>query len=109
VEVESVLVAHPSVLECGVVGRQDHDGLVKPAAYVVVRQGVEGSRELAHDLQEFVRSRLAEYKRPRWIEFLGELPKTATGKIQRYHLRERPAREASRDDVSESLRSADDA
>ena len=89
VEVESVLVAHSAVLECGVVGRKDRDGLVKPAAYVVVRPGIDGSAELAHDLQDFVRARLAEYKRPRWIEFVAELPKTATGKIQRYHLRER--------------------
>jgi acyl-coenzyme A synthetase/AMP-(fatty) acid ligase len=67
----------------------DRDGLVKPAAYVVVVPGIDGSAELAHDLQEFVRAHLAEYKRPRWIEFLPALPKTATGKIQRYQLRER--------------------
>ena len=91
IEVENVLVAHPAVLECGVAGRQDHDGLVKPAAYVVVRPGIDGSAELAHDLQDFVRAHLAEYKRPRWIEFLEALPKTATGKIQRYHLRARSA------------------
>jgi benzoate-CoA ligase len=89
VEVENVLIAHSSVLECGVVGRKDDDGLVKPAAYVVVRPGVDGSAELADDLQKFVRAHLAQYKRPRWIEFLPELPKTATGKIQRYQLRER--------------------
>jgi benzoate-CoA ligase len=89
VEVESALVAHGAVLECAVVGRKDQDGLVKPAAYVVVRPGIGGSAELAQDLQAFVRARLAEYKRPRWIEFVSELPKTATGKVQRYQLRER--------------------
>lgn len=88
VEVENVLVEHPSVLECGVGARQDRDELTKPLAYVVLRQGLRGTPELALELQQFVRDRLAEYKRPRWIEFLPELPKTATGKIQRYKLRE---------------------
>jgi benzoate-CoA ligase family protein len=87
VEVENALVAHPAVLECGVVGREDHDTLVKPMAFVVLRDGVNGTAELAKDLQQFVRERLAEYKRPRWVEFLPELPKTATGKIQRFRLR----------------------
>lgn len=88
VEVENVLVEHPSVLECGVGARRDRDELMKPLAYVVLRPGVRGTPELAIELQQFVRDRLAEYKRPRWIEFLPELPKTATGKIQRYKLRE---------------------
>jgi benzoate-CoA ligase len=87
VEVENALVAHPAVLECGVVGREDHDTLLKPAAFVVLREGVTGSRELTTELQQFVRERLADYKRPRWVEFLPELPKTATGKIQRFKLR----------------------
>jgi len=87
VEVENALVAHPAVLECGVVGHQDHDGLVKPMAFVVLRDGKAGSPELATELQQFVRERVAEYKRPRWVEFLPELPKTATGKIQRFLLR----------------------
>jgi benzoate-CoA ligase len=86
-EVESALVAHESVLECGVVGHEDHDGLVKPMAFVVLREGIAGSPALATELQQFVRERLAEYKRPRWVEFLAELPKTATGKIQRFRLR----------------------
>jgi benzoate-CoA ligase family protein len=87
VEVENALVAHPAVLECGVVGREDHDTLVKPMAFVVLRDGVSGTPELAKELQQFVRERLAEYKRPRWVAFLPELPKTATGKIQRFRLR----------------------
>jgi benzoate-CoA ligase family protein len=88
VEVESALIAHAAVLECGVVGHEDHDALTKPMAFVVLRDGATGSAELAKELQQFVRERLAEYKRPRWVEFLPELPKTATGKIQRFKLRE---------------------
>ena len=87
VEVENALIGHASVLECGVVGHEDHDGLVKPMAFVVLRAGVDGSPQLAKELQQHVRERLAEYKRPRWVEFLAELPKTATGKIQRFQLR----------------------
>ena len=89
IELENVLVEHPAVLECGVCGREDRDGLTKPIAYVVVRPGVEGTPELAVELQQFVRGRAAEYKRPRWVEFVAELPKTATGKTQRFKLRER--------------------
>jgi benzoate-CoA ligase family protein len=88
VEVEGALVAHEAVLECGVVAREDHDGLVKPMAFVVLREPASGSPDLAKTLQQFVRERLAEYKRPRWVEFVAELPKTATGKIQRFRLRE---------------------
>jgi benzoate-CoA ligase len=91
VEVESALVEHDAVLECAVVGRLDQDGLVKPAAYVVAAASVAPSPGLAHDLVEFVRGRLADYKRPRWIEFVPDLPKTATGKIQRFKLRQRDA------------------
>jgi benzoate-CoA ligase len=88
VEVENALVSHPAVLECGVVGHEDRDTLVKPMAFVVLRDGTSGSPDLARELQQFVRERLAEYKRPRWVEFIAELPKTATGKIQRFKLRE---------------------
>jgi benzoate-CoA ligase family protein len=88
VEVENALVAHRAVLECGVVAHEDHDGLTKPMAFVVLRDGVTGDSDLAKELQQFVREQLAEYKRPRWVEFLAELPKTATGKIQRFRLRD---------------------
>jgi benzoate-CoA ligase len=88
-EVENALMSHASVLECGVVGREDRDGLVKPMAFVVLRDGVASSGDLGKELQQFVRERLAEYKRPRWVEFITDLPKTATGKIQRYRLRQR--------------------
>jgi benzoate-CoA ligase family protein len=88
VEVENALIEHPAVRECGVAAREDPDALVKPAAFVVLRAGVVGTPELAVELQQFVRARLAEYKRPRWVEFLPELPRTATGKLQRFKLRE---------------------
>jgi benzoate-CoA ligase family protein len=88
IEVENALVAHDAVLECGVVGREDHDGLIKPMAFVVLRDAVTASPALGEELQQFVRDRVAEYKRPRWVEFVAELPKTATGKIQRFKLRQ---------------------
>ena len=87
-DVENALIEHSAVLECGVIGRYDHDRLIKPAAYVVLRDGIVGSPELAASLREFVRGKLADYKRPRWVEFVPSLPKTATGKIQRFRLRE---------------------
>ena len=90
VEIESVLIDHEAVQECAVVGREDGDGLSKPFAYVVLKEKVSGSPELAAALQTFVRERLAEYKRPRGVEFVSELPKTATGKLQRFKLRSRP-------------------
>jgi benzoate-CoA ligase len=91
VEVENVLVEHPAVLECGVCGCEDKDGLIKPYAHVVLRDPATETGDLAAELQQFVRTRLAEYKRPRWVEFIPALPKTATGKVQRYKLRERVA------------------
>ena len=87
VEVENAMIEHEAVLECAIVGREDHDGLTKPAAFVVVRSPSVGTPDLASTLQQFVRERLPDYKRPRWIEFVSELPKTATGKLQRFKLR----------------------
>jgi acyl-coenzyme A synthetase/AMP-(fatty) acid ligase len=87
VEVENALLEHPSVLECAVVGREDADELVKPEAFVVVRGGIRVEDDFAHELQQFVRTRLADYKRPRWIQFVETLPRTATGKLQRFKLR----------------------
>ena len=95
IELENTMLEHPAVRECGVGARTDHDGLLKPYAFVVVRSGVERTPALAAELQQFVRSRLAAYKRPRWVEFIDELPKTATGKLQRYKLRERAAQAAA--------------
>jgi benzoate-CoA ligase len=86
--VESALISHEAVLEAAVVGAMDENALVKPKAYVVLKPGVAASTELASGLKDFVKARLAPYKYPRWIEFLDELPKTATGKIRRNILRE---------------------
>lgn len=83
-EVEACLMTHPAILEAAVIGVADSDGLVKPKAYVVLKTGQEAS---AADLQAHVKTRLAPYKYPRWIAFVPELPKTATGKIQRFKLR----------------------
>ena len=88
VEIENTLVEHAAVQEAGVIGRRDADDLEKPMAYVVLAAGKEPSAELARELQDFVRSKIAEYKRPRWIEFVEALPKTATGKTQRFKLRQ---------------------
>jgi benzoate-CoA ligase family protein len=87
-EVEAALMEHPAVLECGVVGAKDKDELVKPKAFVILKQGHAGGDALSEELKTFVKGRIAPYKYPRWIEFVTELPKTATGKIQRYKLRE---------------------
>jgi benzoate-CoA ligase family protein len=87
-EVEHLLLEHPAVQACAVTGREDRDGLVKPVAHVVVREGIASGAELGGELQQFARQRLAEYKRPRWIEFVDALPVTATGKIQRFKLRQ---------------------
>ena len=91
VEIENTLVEHPAVQEAGVIGRQDSDRLEKPMAYVVLAAGHAPSPELGRELQDFVRSKIAEYKRPRWVEFVEALPKTATGKTQRFKLRESAA------------------
>ncbi|PJK28730.1 benzoate-CoA ligase family protein [Minwuia thermotolerans] len=87
-EVESALGEHEAVLEAAVVGRADHDGLVKPEAFVTLAEGRTGDDALAGELQGFVKDRLAKYKYPRWINFVDELPKTATGKTQRFKLRD---------------------
>jgi|SRR3954447_3278642 benzoate-CoA ligase family protein len=87
IEIERVLAEHPAVQEVAVVFRQDADELPKPAACVVLRDESAASDQLAHELQECVMARLPIYKRPHWVEFLHELPKTATGKVQRFKLR----------------------
>jgi benzoate-CoA ligase len=87
-EVESTLMQHAAVLEAAVIGVNDAQGLTKTKAFVVLKPGTQASDE---DLKAFVKDRLAPYKYPRTIEFVAELPKTATGKIQRFRLREREA------------------
>ena len=87
IEVEEALASHPDVLEAAVVGDVDADDLIKPRAYVVLHNGVEATEDMRDALQAYVKERLAPYKYPRWIDFVADLPKTATGKIQRFRLR----------------------
>ena len=86
-EVEACLVEHPAVLEAAVVGRLDEDGLTRPRAFCVLNEGAVARPELAAELCESVKERLAGYKAPRWVTFVEELPKTPTGKVQRFRLR----------------------
>ncbi|SMX50197.1 benzoate-CoA ligase family protein [Maliponia aquimaris] len=86
-EVEQALIAHPAVLEAAVVPRRDAEGLEKPQAFVVLKEG--GNAEaLKAELNDFVKAKVGAWKYPRWIEVVEDLPKTATGKIQRFKLRE---------------------
>ena len=87
-EVENALTTHLAVLEVAVVAQKDKEGLVKPKAYVVLNSESNASTSLEDELKEYVKQRLAPYKYPRWVEFVAELPKTATGKIQRFKLRD---------------------
>lgn len=93
-EVEAAMMTHTDVLEAAVVGDVDDAGLVKPRAFVVTKPGVSQSDQLADALKQHVKTKLAPFKYPRWIEFADELPKTATGKIQRFKLRKRSDRRA---------------
>jgi len=86
-EVEGALQSHPDVLEVAVIGWPDADQLIKPKAYVVLKAPDKASEDFVRVLQDHCRQKLAIYKYPRWIEFRRELPKTATGKIQRFKLR----------------------
>ena len=86
-EVEQALISHPAVLEAAVVPARDLDGLEKPKAFVVLKNGADGA-DLATALKEHVKDRIGKWKYPRWIEVIPELPKTATGKIQRFKLKE---------------------
>lgn len=88
-EVESALSSHPAVLEAAVVGHEDADGLTKPKAFVVLAAGATATPD---ELKAHVKSKLAPFKYPRWIELVSELPKTATGKIQRFKLRDTSSR-----------------
>ena len=87
-EVESALVTHPAVLEAAVVGKVDDDGLIKPKAFIVLKPGCTADARLFDELREGVKASAGPWKYPRWIDVLAELPKTATGKIQRFKLRE---------------------
>ena len=87
-EVENTLLGHPSVAEAAVVAHSNADGLLYPAAYVVLGQGIQASPNLGVEIRGWLRERLLGYKCPHEIHFLAELPKTATGKIQRFRLRD---------------------
>lgn len=87
-EVEATLVKHPAVLEAAVIGKTDSDGLIKTKAFVVLKPGQQLSED---DVKAFCKDQLAPYKYPRFVEFVADLPKTATGKIQRFRLREQEA------------------
>jgi benzoate-CoA ligase len=87
VEVENAIIAHPAVLEVAVVGKGDADGLIKPKAYIVLKSGCSAPKD--EELKDFLKGKLPGYKSPRWFEFVPDLPKTATGKIQRFALRSR--------------------
>ena len=93
-EVEATLVRHPAVLEAAVIGVPDENGLTRSKAFVVLKPSHAGSPELEAELKAFVKGELAPYKYPRAIQFIAELPKTATGKIQRFKLREMEAARA---------------
>ena len=88
VEIEAKLVEHSKVLEAAVVGRSDVENLIKPEAFVVLNNAGDASEALSAELLEHCKSELARYKYPRWINFVADLPKTATGKIQRFRLRD---------------------
>jgi benzoate-CoA ligase len=87
-EIEDCLLAHAAVREVAIVGHQDDGGLIKPKAFVALKEGHQPSRELALDLKAFAKDRLAPYKYPRWIEFVVSLPRSDRGKVLRTALRD---------------------
>jgi 4-hydroxybenzoate-CoA ligase len=87
-DVESALISYPSVLEAAVVAKEDSDGLLRPKAYVTLKDGAKGDEPLRETLKEHVKQQIGMWKYPRWIDFVESLPKTATGKIQRFKLRD---------------------
>src|SRR5262249_38262022 len=91
-EVEAALAEHAAVVDAALIRVTDRDGLMRPKAFVVLKNAADANERLADELKTFVKERLAPYKYPRLIEFLTELPKTATGKLRRVELREREAR-----------------
>ena len=95
-EVESALLTHPAVAECGVVGQPDEERGQIVKAYVVLRPGHTGDAAMTKTLQDHVKATVAPYKYPRAIEYITDLPKTQTGKLQRFELRKKAAESASR-------------
>lgn len=90
-DVEAALISHEVVLEAAVIPKEDTDGLIKPKAFVVLKNGHANDEALLHALKEHVKARAGTWKYPRWIELRSDLPRTATGKVQRYKLREEEA------------------
>jgi acyl-coenzyme A synthetase/AMP-(fatty) acid ligase len=98
IQVESTLLAHPAVAEASVVAERDGQGLEKPIAYVVLKAGHEPCDSVTQELRNFTRERLAVYKCPKSFHYVKELPKTATGKIQRFKLRQQASSQPSAGD-----------
>jgi benzoate-CoA ligase len=86
-EIENCLLQHEAVMECAVIGNEAGDGLIKPKAFIVLRPDFTGGEQLAEEIKGFVKSHLALYKYPRWIEFVPSLPKNDRGKIDRRKLK----------------------
>jgi benzoate-CoA ligase len=86
-EIENCLLQHEAVMECAVVGHEGDDGLIKPKAFIVAREGHNADGALTENIKQFAKSRMALYKYPRWIEFVDSLPKNDRGKIDRKHLK----------------------
>jgi len=87
VEIENCLLQHEAVKECAVIGHDAGDSLIKPKAFIVLRESYAASDELAQDIKDFVKSQIALYKYPRWIEFAASLPKNDRGKVDRKQLK----------------------
>jgi len=87
VEVEACLITHPAVLESAVVPSKDKENLIKPCAYIVLNKGFSPSENLEKEIKEYIKKEMAHYKYPRWIYFVDDLPKTATGKVKRFELK----------------------
>jgi benzoate-CoA ligase len=87
IEVEACIIEHPAVLECAVVPATNAENLVKPKAYGVLKKDQTATDEMANTIKQHVKENLALFKYPRWVEFIDDLPKTATGKIRRFELR----------------------
>jgi 4-hydroxybenzoate-CoA ligase len=90
-EVEAALASHEAVLEAAVIGKEDQDGLMKPKAFIVLKQGYVADAQLLDTLKDHVKDKAGPWKYPRWIDVRTDLPKTATGKIQRFVLRQEEA------------------
>ena len=94
-DVEAALTTHEAVLDAAVIGKEDADGLIKPKAFIVLKDGYSANEELLADLKRHVQEHAGLWKYPRWIDIRGDLPRTPTGKLQRFLLRTEESREAT--------------